>query len=209
MQPTGSRQGRASLTSSLPRFVGEFIAIVGGRARIVLLILLVAGIVVLPQRLISPGRLQVSAAAIEFDLPPLAGLLNARSAPVPGIKTTDLGSEVVVLNVFASWCPTCREEHKTLMTFAESRMVPVIGVNYQDQAAQAVEYLTRFGNPYKAVGSDPDIVFSRRLGVIGVPTTFVIGKDGWIQKTIPGALTPERVDRELIPAVQKALRAAS
>ena len=93
-----------------------------------------------------------------------------------GIISLDaLKGEVFAVNVFASWCAPCQLEAPALEKLAEE--IPIIGINYRDTPEDAKTFLTRFGNPYKTIGLDPDGAVSIQLGVHGLPETFIIGKD--------------------------------
>jgi DsbE subfamily thiol:disulfide oxidoreductase len=140
-----------------------------------------------------------------FSLPAIEDLRRPDGRVVPGVSERDFVGQVTVVNVWAAWCPYCRGEHADLMRYAQTKTVRLVGIDYQDDMVAARDYLTRDGNPYDAVGFDPKGAFARRLGVRGVPTTFVIGRDGKIAKQLTGGLDPERIRRELIPAIDTAL----
>lgn len=171
----------------------------------VLLFLGVAGYLLVglwldPQRL--PSAL-IDQPAPEFALAPLAG----RSGPGAdkGLATADLkagGAKIV--NVFASWCLPCRAEHPILMDLAETAGVPLYGINYKDKPDAAAKWLSDLGDPFSAVGSDRDGRVGIDFGVYGVPETFVIDGRGVIRYRYPGPLTPEVVERELMPALRVA-----
>ena len=86
-----------------------------------------------------------------------------------------------MLNVWASWCVACREEHPLLVDFAKRKLVPLYGLNYKDKRADGLAWLARFGNPYEASLFDPDGRVGIDYGVYGVPETFVIDKQGVIR----------------------------
>jgi len=134
-----------------------------------------------------------------FDLPPLAGLA------VPGLKRADLDGKVTAVNVFASWCVPCRQEHPVLTALAGDPRIRVVGIDYKDQPANAAKFLTELGNPYAAVGVDERGRAAIDWGVYGVPETFLVGPDGIILTKIIGAVTPESVETVLKPAIEKAL----
>lgn len=114
-----------------------------------------------------------------LTLPPLEGLARD-GAPVPGIRPDDLRGRVTVLNVWASWCAPCRDEHPYLMRLAADRRIAVVGLNYKDAAENARRFLGRFGNPFAAVGVDEKGRAAIEWGVYGVPETFIIGREGRI-----------------------------
>lgn len=138
------------------------------------------------------------------DLPPLDGLLAGGQA-VPGIAAADLKrGEVTVVNVFASWCGPCHEEHPVLAEFAASGVARLVGINYKDDAENARRFLGQLGNPYAAVGTDSSGRAAIDWGVYGVPETFVIRGDGTIAFKYVGPLTPDSLKNALLPAIEAA-----
>jgi cytochrome c biogenesis protein CcmG, thiol:disulfide interchange protein DsbE len=138
----------------------------------------------------------------DFSLPPLAGLARD-GAPVPGLSTADFASGVSIVNVFASWCGPCRQEHPILEKLAEDQRIRVFGINYKDVAENARRFLGELGNPYAAVGVDERGRTAIDWGVYGVPETFLIGPDGIIRHKFIGPLTRETIDQTLLPEVAK------
>jgi cytochrome c biogenesis protein CcmG/thiol:disulfide interchange protein DsbE len=125
-----------------------------------------------------------------FSLTPLEGLM-ADGKPVPGFSNEDLKGRVTVVNVWASWCAPCRQEHPLLVELAKDPSVRVVGINQKDNPDNARRFLGTLGNPYAAVGVDPNGRASIDWGVYGVPETFIIGPDGTIRHKHIGPLTPE------------------
>ncbi|MBV9977128.1 MAG: DsbE family thiol:disulfide interchange protein [Hyphomicrobiales bacterium] len=124
-----------------------------------------------------------------FVLPPLAGLTRDGDA-VPGFSDDDLrGGSGTLVNVFASWCVPCREEHPVLMQLAKQKGVTILGLNHKDEAENARRFLGNLGNPYAKVGIDPSGRTSLDFGVYGVPETFAIDASGRIVGKHVGALT--------------------
>jgi cytochrome c biogenesis protein CcmG/thiol:disulfide interchange protein DsbE len=134
-------------------------------------------------------------------LPPVAGLDR------PGIDSADFTGKVTVLNVFASWCAPCREEHPVLMRLARDDRFTLAALNYKDSPENARRFLGDLGNPFRAVGSDAGGRAAIDWGVYGVPETFVIGRDGVIRYKHVGPLTEESVATLLMPEINKALDA--
>ena len=132
-----------------------------------------------------------------FDLPALEG------TGVPGLSRADLDGKVTVVNIFASWCAPCRQEHPILTRLSASG-VRVVGINYKDNADNARRFLAELGNPYSAIGVDARGRAAIDWGVYGVPETFVVGPDGVIRHKFIGPLTPEAVRDVLMPAIAKA-----
>jgi cytochrome c biogenesis protein CcmG/thiol:disulfide interchange protein DsbE len=138
-----------------------------------------------------------------FALAPLEGLL-ADGKPVPGLSTAELGGRVTVVNVWASWCAPCRLEHPLLAELARRPELRLVGINYKDNAETARRFLGALGNPFAAVGVDPNGRAAIEWGVYGVPETFIVGRDGTIRHKQVGPLTPET-----LPAFLEQVRRAA
>jgi cytochrome c biogenesis protein CcmG, thiol:disulfide interchange protein DsbE len=127
--------------------------------------------------------------APSFVLPPLQGLTRD-GEKVVGFSNADLKSPGgTLLNVFASWCVPCREEHPVLMQLAKEKGVTLLGLNHKDEAENARRFLGGLGNPYAKVGVDSSGRTSLDFGVYGVPETFAIDSEGRIVAKHVGALT--------------------
>ena len=129
-----------------------------------------------------------------FALEPLPGLVRD-GQPVPGLADADLRGAVTVVNVWASWCAPCRQEHPLLMELAKDPSIRVVGIDYKDTTETARRFLGTFGNPFAAVGVDPNGRAAIDWGVYGVPETFVVGPDGTIRHKQVGPLSPEHMPR--------------
>jgi cytochrome c biogenesis protein CcmG, thiol:disulfide interchange protein DsbE len=148
--------------------------------------------------------------APEFSLPPVDGLKHADGTPVPGFSRADLGQgHVTVINVFASWCAPCREEHPLLERLARMNRVKLIGLAYKDEPQNTVKFLGELGNPFSAVVADQKGRAAIDWGVYGVPETFVIGKDGRIAYKHIGPLTEASLTDVLLPEIDKAERGST
>jgi len=143
----------------------------------------------------------VGQSAPEFDLPPLEGVT------VPGLKRADLDGKVTLVNVFASWCAPCRQEHPVLEKLAKDNRIRLVGINYKDQAENARRFLGDLGNPYAAIGVDRQGRTTIDWGVYGVPESFVVGADGIIRYKFIGPLSDETAANLLMPEIEKALAA--
>ncbi|CDX50162.1 periplasmic thioredoxin of cytochrome c-type biogenesis [Mesorhizobium plurifarium] len=139
--------------------------------------------------------------APQTDLPPLEGM------SLPGLESKDFAGKVTLVNVFASWCAPCREEHPVLLGLSQDKRFTLAALNYKDQPENARRFLGDLGNPYQAIGVDPAGRAAIDWGVYGVPETFVIGKDGKIAYKHVGPLTPDSVKALLLPQIEKALAA--
>lgn len=138
------------------------------------------------------------------NLPPLAGLVH-NGAAVPGVATADFSGAVTLVNVWASWCVPCHDEAPLLMKLAEDKRIRIVGINYKDQPDNARRFIGRHGNPFLAVGVDPNGRASIDWGVYGVPETFLIGRDGRIAHKLVGPITPDNLQAVLKPEIEKAL----
>ena len=119
------------------------------------------------------------------------------------IRLDDMRGKVWVLNVWASWCVACREEHPLLVAFAKKRVVPIYGLNYKDRREDANAWLARFGNPYDASLFDDEGRVGIDFGVYGVPETFVIDQNGVIRMKHIGPLTPDVIATKIEPLLRK------
>jgi len=142
-------------------------------------------------------------AAPAFSLPTL-GDSGRGDGPAFGPET--MRGRVWVLNVWASWCASCRDEHPVLLGLAESGVVPIVGLDYKDQPAQAQGWLERHGNPYVLSALDADGRVGIDYGVYGVPETYVIDKAGIIRFKQIGAVTPEVLKTRMLPLIQELQR---
>lgn len=145
----------------------------------------------------------------DFTLPPVDGLVD-RGNPVPGFAASDLKTGTpTIVNVFASWCVPCHEEHPLLMELAKQPGIRLYGINYKDDSASARRFLGRFGNPFARVGADANGRVAIDWGVYGVPETYVIGGDGKIAYRHVGPLTDDVIKEKLLPLVQGAAAGAN
>ena len=115
----------------------------------------------------------------------------------------DMLGKVWLLNVYASWCESCRDEHPLLVEFSGKQLAPIIGLDYKDQPADARKWLDQMGNPYAISVSDLDGRVGINYGVYGVPETYVIDKSGIIRDKIIGPVTPQRISERLIPLIKE------
>lgn len=138
-----------------------------------------------------------------IDKPAPAFSLQTLDTPSRVLSSKDMLGQVWLLNVWASWCSGCREEHPVLVEFSKTRAVPIVGLNYKDQPSDARRWLTELGNPYNAVVSDLDGRMGIEFGVYGVPETFVIDKAGIIRYKQIGPMTPKALQDTILPLVKK------
>jgi cytochrome c biogenesis protein CcmG/thiol:disulfide interchange protein DsbE len=119
------------------------------------------------------------------------------------IRRDDLLGKVWMLNVWASWCVACREEHPLLVEFSKQKLLPVYGLNYKDGRPEGLQWLTRFGNPYDASLFDSDGRVGIDWGVYGVPETFIVDQSGVIRFKHIGPLSAEVIRTQIAPLVRK------
>ncbi len=131
-----------------------------------------------------------------FDLPQLA-------TPDQRLAAKDLRGQVWLLNVWASWCVACRQEHPLLVELSKSGQVKLYGLNYKDKREDALRWLANYGDPYLKSISDTDGLVGIDYGVYGVPETFVIDKQGVIRYKQIGPVTAEALRDTLMPLVAK------
>ena len=115
----------------------------------------------------------------------------------------EMRGKVWLLNVWASWCVSCRVEHPLLVELARSKAVPIVGLDYKDKRDDGLRWLDRMGNPYALSAFDVDGRVGIDYGVYGVPETFVIDKQGVIRYKQIGPITPEALERTILPLVRK------
>jgi cytochrome c biogenesis protein CcmG/thiol:disulfide interchange protein DsbE len=138
----------------------------------------------------------IGKAAPPFTLPVL-------HAPGKTVSNTELKGQVWLLNVWASWCVTCREEHPVLVELARQKVVPIYGLNYKDKSDDAKAWLKQFGDPYVMSLVDEKGQIGIDYGVYGVPETYVIDRDGVIRYKKIGPVTPDTVREKILPLVKQ------
>ena len=121
----------------------------------------------------------------------------------PGIEPGDFPGQVTLVNIFASWCIPCRDEHPLLMQLAYEGHI-IYGINQKDAPENARKFLDELGNPYGRIGADRDGRASIEWGVYGVPETFVVNKKGIITYKHVGPLTDRAIETGLLPAIAAA-----
>ena len=160
---------------------------------VVLLVFLGVGLKLDPREVPSP---LIGKPAPAFALPRL-------DAADQTLRRDELLGKVWVLNVWASWCAPCREEHPLLVEFAKRKLAPVYGLNYKDQRAAGLGFLRQLGNPYEASLFDADGRVGIDYGVYGVPETFVIDKQGVVRLKHVGPLNPGVIRDKLEPLIKE------
>jgi cytochrome c biogenesis protein CcmG, thiol:disulfide interchange protein DsbE len=156
---------------------------------LIVAVFLMRGLWLNPREVPSPF---IDKAAPTFSLQQLA-------EPQAAFAPADMKGQVWLLNVWASWCVACRQEHPLLVELARKKAVPIIGLNYKDKPEAAKAWLAQFGNPYTLSVKDLDGRVGIDYGVYGVPETFVIDKDGVIRYKQIGPITEELWQKKMAP----------
>ncbi len=138
-----------------------------------------------------------------IDKPAPSIQLTQLHAPEKAFSLADMRGRVWLLNVWASWCVSCRDEHPFLLELAKQNVVPIVGLNYKDKRDDAMKWLTQFGNPYQLSVVDADGRTGIDFGVYGVPETFVIDRSGVIRYKQIGPLNAEKWQQTILPLVKK------
>ncbi len=138
----------------------------------------------------------VNKPAPQFDLPQLAD-------PELHVRRDDMLGQVWILNVWASWCVSCRQEHPVLMRLARQNIVPIYGLNYKDTREAGIDWLNDFGNPYVASGFDVNGRVGIDYGVYGVPESYVVDKQGVIRYKHTGPVSDEALMTTILPLVKE------
>ncbi len=183
----------SSVVGEMPPRIRRFVLLVPLAAFLGLVIVLAWGLTRDPSTI--PSAL-IGKTVPQFSLPPVKGRTL-------GLASADLTGEVSLVNVFASWCVACREEHPVFMQLKAAGDVPIHGLNYKDQPDNAAQWLNTMGDPYTRTGADIDGRVAIDWGVYGVPETFVITKDGRIAYKHIGAVTPKVLEDTILPLVRR------
>jgi cytochrome c biogenesis protein CcmG, thiol:disulfide interchange protein DsbE len=154
---------------------------------------LLAGLGLNPREVPSP---LIGKPAPEFQLKKL-------HEPGQSFGTADMKGKVWLLNVWASWCVACREEHPYLVELAKAKIVPLVGLDYKDEPAAGIQWLRQHGDPYDLSVVDRDGRVGLDYGVYGVPETFVIDKTGIIRYKHIGPVNAESLEKKIIPLVRE------
>ena len=159
---------------------------------LILVVFLAIGLGRDPHEVPSP---LINKAAPTFRLPQL-------KEPAKTFSAEDMRGKVWILNVWASWCISCRDEHPLLLEYAKSGAVPIYGLNYKDKREDALSWLEELGDPYVSSAADVDGRVAIDYGVYGAPETYVIDQNGMIRLKHVGAVTPDIWSQKILPLVQ-------
>ncbi len=136
--------------------------------------------------------------APSLSLPPLEG------SNTVALNDMAIRGKLTLVNVFASWCVPCRQEHPILKELAKDSRLNIVGINYKDRNDNALRFLGELGNPYKAIGVDPNGKAAIDWGVYGIPESYLVGPDGKIIYKKVGPFDERSLTQDLLPAIAKA-----
>ena len=134
---------------------------------------------------------------------PAPNFLLPQLRSVKTISNQDMRGKVWLLNVWASWCVACRDEHPWLIEYSKSGVVPIYGLNYKDRREDALAWLEELGDPYVASAVDLDGRVAIDYGVYGAPETYLIDQSGMIRLKHVGPLMPDVWKEKILPVVQE------
>ncbi|MBW9054226.1 DsbE family thiol:disulfide interchange protein [Rhizobium mesosinicum] len=137
--------------------------------------------------------------APSLNLPPLEG------SNLPALTDEAVKGKLTLVNVFASWCIPCRDEHPLLKQLAEDERLNIVAINYKDKNENALRFLGELGNPYHAIGVDPNGKAAIDWGVYGIPESYLVAPDGTIIYKRVGPFDDISLKEGLFPAIEKAL----
>jgi cytochrome c biogenesis protein CcmG/thiol:disulfide interchange protein DsbE len=160
---------------------------------IIMAVFLALGLKLNPRDIPSPF---IDQAAPDFTLPIL-------TEPDKTLSKSDLAGKVWLLNVWASWCGSCRVEHPIFNQLAQQNVVTIVGLNYKDEPMAAKQWLAQLGNPYQVSIMDREGRTGIDYGVYGVPETFVIDKKGFVRYKHTGPVTVKDVQQILLPLIKQ------
>jgi cytochrome c biogenesis protein CcmG, thiol:disulfide interchange protein DsbE len=163
-------------------------------------LVLFAGVVVLFYASLNRDKLTLPSPLIgkpapQFSLPDL-------NDPAAQVANSTFAGKPYVVNVWGTWCPGCLQEHGVLLEIARRNEVPMIGISWRDDNARAALYLQKRGNPFVAVGVDPESRVAIDWGVYGAPETFLVGADGKVQYKHIGPMSLDVWQEEFVPRLK-------
>ncbi|MCC8933178.1 DsbE family thiol:disulfide interchange protein [Rhizobium sp. 'Codium 1'] len=170
-------------------------------------LLLFAGLAAIFMTQLQSGRdvSEIPSALLGTKAPALQ-LAGLDGSERPALTSAVISGKLTLVNVFASWCVPCRQEHPMLLELSKDPRVNVVGINYKDRNDNALRFLGELGNPYAAIGVDPNGKAAIDWGVYGIPESYLVGSDGTILYKKVGPFDPESFETQLMPAIEKALQ---
>lgn len=197
--PAPAPTGEPADTPAGPRSKLRYLVPLG--VFVLLLVVLIVGLERAPEKDIIPSPL-IGKSAPQFSLPSLfAGGGAVSSAQLKGHWT--------LVNVWGSWCISCRVEHPTLLMIHQQSQIPIIGIDWNDDENDARDWLEQLGNPYSEIGVDRDGRVAIDWGVYGAPESFLINPSGQVVYKQVGIITPEIWRREFLSRISPASRASA
>ncbi len=183
----------------------------GGRLRYALallpLVVFVAVAIIFFRQLESGKNISEIPSALIGTKAPTLALPGLEGATVPALTDAAIRGKLTLVNVFASWCVPCRQEHPLLKELARDPRITLVGINYKDRSENALRFLGELGNPYAAIGVDPNGKAAIDWGVYGIPETYLVAPDGTILYKRVGPFDAQGIETGLMPAIEKALAA--
>lgn len=146
----------------------------------------------------------IPSALIGTKAPALA-MAGLDGSNTPALTSEAIAGKLTLVNVFASWCVPCRQEHPILKDLSKDPRLNVVGINYKDRQDNALRFLGELGNPYAAIGVDPNGKAAIDWGVYGIPESYLVASDGTILYKKVGPFDPQSLETGLYPAIEKAL----
>lgn len=144
-----------------------------------------------------------------LNKPAPAFIASKLQTPDQKLTNADMAGKVWLLNVWASWCVSCREEHPVLNELAKQEAVMMVGLNYKDNTSDALRWLNSLGNPYHVSITDPEGRVGLDWGVYGVPETFIMDKKGVVRYKHTGPVTVQDVQNVFLPLIAQLQAEAS
>jgi cytochrome c biogenesis protein CcmG/thiol:disulfide interchange protein DsbE len=172
--------------------LNKFLLPLGGF--VLLAVLLAIGLKQAPEKGIIKSPL-VGKPAPAYSLPDLM-------QPDAKVGSDDLKGQWHIVNVWGSWCYACRDEHPTLLAIQQENVVPIVGIDWNDEEASGRDWLAKLGNPYARVAVDREGRTAIHYGVTAAPESFLINPQGVIVKKVTGVITPKIWREELIPLIR-------
>lgn len=142
--------------------------------------------------------------APELSVPELKGL-SVNGEQIPGMTPGMFKDKISIVNVFASWCVPCRQEHPQIVKLGEDDRLQIVGINQRDSTKNALGFLAELGNPYDSVGVDRSGRASIEWGVYGVPETFIVNHEGRIIFKHVGPISRRSLEEKLMPIIEDAI----
>lgn len=138
-------------------------------------------------------------------MPPLEGAATPSGEPMPALDDTAVKGKLTLVNVWASWCVPCRQEHPIILELSKDPRLTVVGINYKDRNENALRFLGELGNPFSAIGVDPNGKAAIDWGVYGIPESYLVDASGTIVYKRVGPFDEKSLKEGLFPAIEKAM----